>query len=225
MLLAGFTSYDRAKDRIRQLHYGAYLRRCFIGTISGGKRAVYCISPKSAALLGVSAPRPRFRQDELVTSDQYIAHQLHITERYLDTAYRNLPKGISFVRWRKFVAPLSEGLGLIPDAYFELNTPSGLRAMFLEVDLGNEALRVWQQKTQRYLQLAVSGDFQKLSGQSQFRVLVVVNTERRLLYIRAKVAAATEKIFWFATLGEIAERGLWAPIWLRPTGNSRVSLL
>ena len=93
------------------------------------------------------------------------------------------------------------------------------------MDLGTEALRIWQQKVQSYLQLAVSGEFHKLSGQNQFRVLVVATSQRRLLSIRKAVAAATDKIFWFATIDDINQQGLFATVWLRPTGEQRHCLI
>jgi len=63
----------------------------------------------------------------------------------------------------------------VPDGYFELETGSEIRPMFVEVDLGNEALRIWRKKMQAYLQLAVSGEFARLFQQSRFRVLVLMH--------------------------------------------------
>ena len=97
--------------------------------------------------------------------------------------------------------------------------------MFLEVDLGTEALSVWQQKTASYLQLAVSGEFQKLFRLSQFRVLVVTSSQRRLANIRATVSKSTDKVFWFATFENINRDGVWSPVWVRPAGDQRQSLL
>src|SRR5258706_4316287 len=97
--------------------------------------------------------------------------------------------------------------------------------MFLEVDLGSEALSVWQQKTASYLQLAVSGEFLKRFRQLQFRVLVVANTDRRLANIRSTVAKSTDKIFWFTTPESINREGIWSQVWLRPTGDQRHPLL
>jgi hypothetical protein len=97
--------------------------------------------------------------------------------------------------------------------------------MFLENDRGTEALTVWQQKAALYLQLAVSGEFQRRFRQPQFRVLVVTSSERRLNHIRVVVAKSTDKIFWLTTLDNIHSEGLWSPIWLRPTGDRRLPLL
>ncbi|HXS95072.1 MAG TPA: replication-relaxation family protein [Candidatus Limnocylindrales bacterium] len=224
-VLSGFGSMRRSNDRTHRLVAAGYLRRCFIGTTSGGKRSVFALAPKAAALLGIASRPVSFKNDDLVTSDQFLRHQLQITEFYLAVRYLELPPDIRFLRWRRFRVTLSETIRLIPDGYCELGTLAGVRGLFLEVDLGNEALRIWQQKVENYLQLALSGEFQRIFGQKQFRVLVLANSERRLLSLRQKVAAATDKIFWFATLNDIHNQGLWAPVWLRPTGTARQSLL
>jgi len=223
--LAGFSSYSRGKDRLRRLVYAGFLRRCFIGTILGGKRAVYALSSRSASLLGILPPATKWRADQLVTADQFISHELHIADLYLRLRYDNLPTGIRFIRWRRFTAVISETIRLIPDGYAEVETPAGIRCMFIEMDLGSEALRIWKDKTERYLRLAASGDFEKLSGHKQFRVLVIAPTERRLLSIRKEVAAATSKIFWFASTLTINEQGLWSSVWLRPAEERRVPLM
>src|SRR5262249_27709999 len=112
-----------------------------------------------------------------------------------------------------------------PDGYLEIAAKEATRAMFLELDRGTEALKVWQQKIAYYLQLALSGVFQQQFRQPQFRVLVVANTERRLANIRSTVAKSTDKIVWFTTLDAIKRDGFWSPIWLRPLGDQRQSLI
>jgi hypothetical protein len=132
---------------------------------------------------------------------------------------------VSFGRWIAFHQPLTPGLRLIPDGYIELATRAGKAAMFLEVDLGNESLTVWKEKVRNYLQFALSGDCECLFGSSRFRVLVLVNSLRRLFSIRKTVATSTDKIFWFATLESIQSDGLFASLWLRPKGEERLPLV
>jgi hypothetical protein len=56
-------------------------------------------------------------------------------------------------------------------------------------------------------------------------VLVVASSEKRLTNIRTTVAKSTDKIFWFTTFENIHRDGFWSPVWLRPTGGQRLSLL
>ena len=108
---------------------------------------------------------------------------------------------------------------LIPDGYFELGTPTGILSAFLEVDLGNESLKVWEPKGRAYFNLAMSGDGVRMFGQGRFRVAVIANSERRMESVRSAVAPLTEKIFWFASLERIAKETLFCSVWLRPRGS------
>lgn len=225
MVVGRFGVGRRANFRLRQLTQAGLLRRFFIGSIAHGRKAVYTLSPKgrdlvSATLGGIHRPAGR-----LVVGDMFIEHQTGINQIYLAVKYRPTPDGVRLRRWVTFRQPISEGIKLTPDAYFELEAGANLRAIFLEVDLGTEALSQWQKKTSTYLQLALSGEFSKLFRQQQFRVLVVANSDRRMANIRATIAKSTDKIFWFATSNSIYRDGLWSSVWLRPSGDQRHSLL
>lgn len=215
-IVAGFGSTTRANTRLLQLVRAGLLRRFFLGS-GGGRKALYALSQKGANFVGVPYRGPRRRQDEVLVADYYIAHQLAINEIYCTLKYQPVP-GIAFERWVSFHEPVTPSSGLIPDGLVELRTASGVTSCFLEVDLGHESLSIWQRKAKNYLQLALSGDFRKQFGQASFRVLVLVNSERRLQSIRKCLAAVTEKIFWFATL-ESANSRFFTPIWLRPVGD------
>jgi hypothetical protein len=225
-LVAGFRSTRRANDRLLQLTRGGLLRRFFIGSIAHGRKAVYTLSPKGSELAGARFGGINRAQDRLVVGDRFVQHQSGINHIYLAFKYRSAPNpAIRFLRWHTFRQSISESIKLTPDGYFELVSGDRVRAMFLEVDLGTEALSVWQQKTASYLQLAVSGEFLKRFRQPQFRVLVVADSERRLNNIRATVAKSTDKVFWFTTLESINRDGIWSSVWLRPTGDQRLPLL
>lgn len=59
-----------------------------------------------------------------------------------------------------------------------------------------------------YLDLAVTGNFEREFKQSRFRVLVVADSGRRLDAIRQAVLPLTDKIFWFATIESIRRDGV-----------------
>jgi hypothetical protein len=222
-VVAGFGSTTRANARLLRLTRAGLLRRFFTGTVASGRKAVYTLSPTGADLVQAQSEGVKRPADRLVLGDRFIEHQSAVNAVYLAVKYRPAP-GVRLVRALFFRRELAEGIRLKPDGYFEVQAGQQLRAMFLEVDLGTEPLAVWQQKTARYLQLALSGEFQRRFRQPQFRVLVAASSDRRLGHIRAAVARQTDKIFWFATLESINREGAWSPIWLRPVGDQRLAL-
>ena len=225
-LVAGFHSTRRANARLLQLTRGGLLRRYFVGSIAHGRKAVYTLSAKGSELVGSELGGISRASNRLVVSDAFTAHQTGINQIYVAVKYRPSPAlHVKLHSWRVFRQQISDAVKLTPDGYFELSAAGAIRPMFLEVDLGTEALSVWKQKTAYYLQLAVSGEFQKSFRQPQFRVLVVATSERRINNIRSVVATATDKIFWFTTFDTIDRDGMWSPVWLRPTGDQRHSLL
>jgi hypothetical protein len=209
-VVAGFHSTRRVNDRLLALTRAGLLKRISLGS---SEQTAY-------ALAGTS-----LQPTNTIPAVLFVRHQLTINAMYLTAKYRALPMGTRLLRWMRFDQPLSKTLPLIPDGYFEIESNGTVRSMFLEVDLGTEALPVWQKKAQLYLHLALSGEFTKIFAQPQFRVLVVANTERRMQNIRATVAKSTDKIFWFAPQETIQREGLWSPVWLRPLGDQRQSLL
>jgi hypothetical protein len=223
--VAGFTSTTRVNARLLTLTRAGLLRRFFLGTTAGGKKALYALSAKGAALVGVPERGPRRRNNEGLVADFFVEHQLAINKIYCLLKYGTMTTGAIFKRWIAFHQPITSGLRLIPDGYVELGTPFGVVASFLEVDLGHESQTVWKEKVRNYLQFALSGDCERQFGQQRFRVLVVANSERRLRSIRQTVASSTEKIFWFAALESIRREGFFGSIWLRPKNDKPQTFL
>jgi hypothetical protein len=224
--VAGFGSTTRANNRLLLLTRAGFLKRFFLGTVGGASKALYALSPKAAALVEVPYRGPRRGNDQTLAADFFVTHQLWINQVYCLLKYRPIPvTDATLLRWLSFYEPPVAGVPLIPDGYAEVATPTKTLALFLEVDLGNESRSVWQKKVQGYLQYAVSGSFAKQFGQSQFRTLVVANSERRLSSLRAATATITDKIFWFTTLDTVTSQGLWLPIWQRSRSAEQHPLL
>lgn len=220
-----FGSTTRVNARLLQLTRAGLLRRYFQGTIAGGAKALYSLSEKGAHYLGVPVSGPRRRSDEAVVGDFFIQHQLAINEVYCSVKYPDGRNAELFNAWRSFPKNPMPGLHLIPDGYFELATPAGIVAAFLEVDLGHERPKVWREKVKHYLEIAASGSFEREFQQKRFRVLVVADSERRLDAIRSIVLAETQKIFWFTTFASIRTSGFFAAIWRRPVGDDLLPFL
>jgi hypothetical protein len=224
-LVAGFGSTTRANTRLLKLTRAGLLNRFFVGTVAAGRKAIYTLSATGAVLIDAPYRGISRRHGRTLVGDLFVAHQTHINEIFATVKYRSLPTGLRFLGWRAFHEPLTAASRLISDGYFELQSAGGVRASFLEVDLGHETMRVWDQKIRSYLQLAVSGDFTRMFRQPQFRVLVIANSERRLAGIRAVIAKQTDKVFWLSDFESINRAGFWSPVWLRPKGDPKSSLL
>ena len=218
--VARFGSTTRANRRLLLLTHAGLLHRFFLGTRAGGAKALYSLSEKGARLVGVPQRGPRRRQDETLVADFFVQHQLAVNEIYCALKFGTPHAGTLCKRWVSFQQPVAPGLRLIPDGYVEFETPSETVAAFLEVDLGHERLKIWREKVQNYVQLALSGTFERQFAQNRFRVLVIAHSPGRMFSIRKVVAALTEKIFWFSSLDAIERDGPFGPLWLRPRGES-----
>ncbi len=227
MTVAGFTSVRRANRRLLKLVRVGLLRRWFVGTESGGVRALYGLSPQgSLRTAGTSNGLIHWKPDSLITTSQFLAHQRAVNAVFLEARYKALPAGVTCKRWLNFKVPLSPSVPLVPDGYFEIIENGMVYPMFLEVDLGTETSTIWMRKIELYLKFAIGGEFEPLFEEKRFRVLVLLHSERRLQAIRTTVAKRTDKLFWFSTQDDLKREGLWRqPIWLRPSGNERLRLL
>jgi hypothetical protein len=221
MQVAGFHSVTRANERLLKLTRGGMLKRFFVGSVAAGRKAIYTLSPKGILFIDGSG-RPLGRQHgSTLVGDLYVEHQMKINEIYIAVKHQPLPQPLVFVRWKSFYRELVNGFPIIPDGYFELATSSDVRAVFLEVDLGHQSKRVWEQKVRTYLALALSGEFPRLFGQRQFRIAVITTSPRRLQSIQQVIAKQTDKIFWLTDYQTLSSQSLWLPVWLRPTGETR----
>jgi hypothetical protein len=224
--VAGFGSTRRVNDRLLILTRAGLLRRFFLGTRSGGQKALYALSPTGAKLVDVPFRGPRRAQNQVLVADFFVAHQLSINHIYCALKFQPISiPGATFGKWLSFYEPLESSTRLIPDSYVEILAPEKTLAAFIEVDLGHEALSVWKSKVENYLRYAISGSFAKGFSQPQFRVLVVVNSERRMHSLRKATSSFTDKLFWFATFDSIVSDGFWSPVWFRPNRDQRQCLL
>jgi hypothetical protein len=222
-LVAGFGSITRVNTRLLKLTRAGLLRRFFLGS-GGGRKALYALSEKGAHLVDAPVRGPRRPQGAMLVADLFVEHQLAVNSIYCAIRFGKSPEqGSRFHRWMAFHEPVVPELRLIPDGYVEFMTPTGIAAAFLEMDLGTEGLTIWKEKARKYLELALSGAFERTFGQDRFRILVVAYSGRRLDSIRKTVAAVTEKVFRFATF-ENARNRFFDPVWFRPGGNQPESL-
>jgi hypothetical protein len=220
--LLPFHSVSRVNDRLFRLHAAGFLRRFFLGTVAGGRKGLYSLSPKSATVIGVEKFWKLQRaDDELLVGEAFVEHQLAVNWCWISMKRGPNPQLIRFVR---FTESITTSLPLMPDGYAELGIPGDLQAVFLEVDLGNEPSRVWDRKVELYLKLATSGEFQRIFHQQRFKIAVVCTSERRIENLRRTVCKQTTKLFYFSLLETTKRDGFAVPHWLRPEGDARESI-
>jgi len=221
---AGFGSVTRVNARLLALTRAGFLRRFFLGTSGAKQKALYSLSAAGAQLIGAVHRGLQRRKDESSMGGAFVQHQLALNDLYSTLKFQPIPlAGVSFVRWLTWDVPLAPSL--LPDGYVELQTPDGVLAAFVEVDLGTERTAIWVEKVRKYLELARTGDYERRFGQSRFRVLVLANSERRMHSIKKTVAALTEIIFWFSTLDLVQAGGFFQSLWLRPKGDEPMPLI
>jgi hypothetical protein len=221
---AGFGSITRVNARLLTLTRAGLLRRFFLGTSGAKQKALYTLSAAGGQLIGSAHRGLQRRKDESSMGGAFVQHQLALNDIYCTLKFQPIPLvGASFVRWLTWDVPLAPSL--LPDGYLELQTPTGVLAAFVEVDLGTERTAIWVEKVRQYLELARTGDYERRFGQSRFRVLVLANSERRMQSIRKSVAALTEIIFWFSTLNLVRAGGFFRSVWLRPKGDEPLPLI
>jgi hypothetical protein len=225
-IVAEFQSTRRVNRRLLALTRSGLLKRFFMGTAAGGRKALYSLSPLGANLVEVPCRGPRRSKDELVPADNFVTHQLGINELYCKLKYESIPvDGTKVVRWKTFYRPIDARLSLIPDGYMEIVNPEKTVPAFLEFDVGRESITIWRAKVHKYIRYVLSGEFARSFEQTAFRVLVVTTSESRLQALRRATAPITKKVFWFSTTDSIQHHGLWSSVWLRSTGDQSLPLL
>ncbi len=224
--IAGFATIRRTNRRLLKLFQAGLLRRWFLGTECGGRKTLYGLSPLGASHIGESSQGLiGWKQDSLITTSQFLAHQQAVNSFFIQARFQPLPPGVTCQRWMTFRLPLATSVKLVPDGYFEAVQGGSVCPMFLEVDMGTESTKVWAQKVELYLKLYVGGEYGRLFHEKRFRVLVLLHSERRLATVRRVVAKRTDKLFWFSTQDELQKQGLWNIGWLRPKSEGRQQLL
>lgn len=217
--LLDFGSVTRVNERLSRLHAAGLLHRYFLGTLAGGRKAIYGISQRGSNAIGRGKVWKLQRsEDELLVGEAFVEHQLAVNWCWISMKCVASPSLIRFVRFNEPIAP---SVPLTPDGYAELETPNGTQAVFLEVDFGNETSRIWARKTELYLKLATHGDFERIFHQQRFKIAVVCTSERRIESLRRTVSNQTNKIFYFSLLKAIKRDGVAATHWLRPEGDLR----
>jgi hypothetical protein len=213
-VIAPFNSVTRANTRLLALTRARVLERAFVGTITGGRKAVYFRYPG------------RLHRRAIAWHDRGFAHQIGIGDVYIGLKYRPTPNNsVQLERWQGFETVISARIRLIPDGFALLTVGDVHIPVFVEVDCGTEPLSTWDKKVAAYLELATSGEFERLFGSPQFRVLVTTTGWTRCRNLTQLIGRKTRKVFWLTTNVAMRSRGVWADIWARPDGRNKQPFL
>lgn len=156
----------------------------------------------------------------------------------MTAASRDASMNLDFWVDERYIAPLTEAYGLIPDGYFQIRreTPEGTKraAFFIEVERSGKSKQALASKFSKYAQFYYQGHYERLFGTKALRTLFLVDSEYEFSverqvehYVRiCEQVGAT--FFRFATLNSVmthaAAELFSAHIWRQPRDNNRRSL-
>jgi hypothetical protein len=205
-ILGPFGSTTRANARLLSLTQAGLLARTYVGTINGGRRAVY-----------LPPGRRRASASGRASAWAVVEHQLAVAEIYV--AFCRVRLFGERPDWQTFSQPLLPGSRLIPDGLLTVHSPAGDLPLFVEADRGTEPVAVWRAKAAKYVELALSGHHQEICGPRNFHVVVTAPDKCRAEAIARTIASVTSKLFWITTAEAVISGAGGAPVWLRPDGS------
>jgi hypothetical protein len=229
--LFGLNCTRRVNIRLRKLYDHHYLSRFFLPTVRGSGKAVYHLGPKGVTViaeeLGLDPGLVKKKVKGISQlKELFLTHALQLNEvRIAFTHAIENFSGMSLERWindndcEQEYKVTSRGKEVVkrfrPDGYCRFWYQEKLFSFFLELDRSTMTLGRFKRKVSTYLEFDRVGYYQERFGVKYFRVLVITQTEERLLNLKRSVETVTDKIFWFTTIDRIATEKVFAPIWKR----------
>ena len=212
-----FGSVGRANATLLRLVRHGYLARRFQPTLAGTRRPVYLAGHRGMQLLGEG------RRARKGASDLFLHHLLLVNDVRLAFHDERSP-GYRFERWLSEAQLREMRFTPLPDGFVEYSVDGATYSAFIEVDRSTEGLRRFDEKVRSYLDLAFSGNYERLFRKRFFRTLVVTRDASRMDSLRASIGSRTDKIFWLAPAPELLEKGPMLAEWARPRSTRRHSL-
>ena len=225
------TSLQATSARLKKLSDHKFLAKLQRPVAGGASQAVYALDKRGAdvvaASLEIDRRKVRWKRDHNRVEWLFMEHTLGLSEFRvcLDLALVGRPEEILFYQrgdrshLRRISVPNSKKKYLVvaPDALFGVQTERGKHIFFIEVDMGTETLKRFQEKAIAYKQYWKSGKYEKEYGFNHFRVLTVAESETRLAnLIQATGQVGGKYMFVFTTFAGLHNVGIFEPIWLAP---------
>ena len=156
----------------------------------------------------------------------------------MTTSSRDAGMNLDFWVDERYIAPLTEAYGLIPDGYFQIRreTPEGTKraAFFVEVERSGKSKPALEKKFKRYARFYYGGHYERLFGTKALRTLFLVGAEygmhpSKQIETYSEICSRVGTAFFrFATLEDVLirpkEQILTARFWKRPGRADPVAL-
>ncbi len=231
--------HDTTEDAVSLLVNSEYLTAIKRPTLDPyAPNIVYALAQRGASLvadrLGIDRRSVTWRKHQNQVGLQFLDHRLAVNDVRiaLTMGLARLGGRVEYW-WYEFKIEesiddpdeLAPPLKLRPDAYVRCRARVRGCHFFLEVDLATESHPRFASKIRRYLAYKDSTLFRAHIGGKAFRVLTVVPGPTRLRALKRVVENERgKKMFWFATLPDVTEQNIDAPIWQLAGENDRAAL-
>lgn len=231
--------HDTTDDAVSLLVNAGYLTAIKRPTLDPyAPNIVYALAQRGASLvadrLGIDRRYVTWRKHQNRVGLQFLDHRLAVNDVRIALTMGLVRLGGWVEHWW-YEFPIEENiddpdehmppLKLRPDAYARCRAPVRGCHFFIEVDLATESHPRFGGKVRRYLAYKDSTLFRAHIGGKAFRVLIVVPGPSRLRALKHVVEhQGGKRMFWFATLPDVTERNIDAPIWQLAGEQGRAAL-
>lgn len=223
------SSVQATSARLKKLADHRFLDILKRPVAGGASQAVYALNKRGADVVtmncDVSRQQVHWKRDNNRVEWFFMEHTLAVSEFKvcLALALRERNEGLYFYQRgdRSLIRRVSDPSGrkkylvVAPDAFFGVQAEKGKYIFFVEIDLGTETLKRFQEKIIAYKQYWKSKKFKEDYGFNHFRVLTVAESETRLAnLIHATGEIGGRYMFVFTTFAGLHNVGIFEPIWL-----------
>ena len=234
------SSVQATSARLKKLADHKFLDVLKRPVAGGASQAVYALNKRGADVVAMNCDLRRnqvhWKRDNNRVEWFFMEHTLAVSEFKvcLDLALRDREAELYFYKRgdRSLIRRVSDPSGkrkylvVAPDAFFGVKTERGKHIFFLEVDMGTETLKRFQEKVIAYKQYWKSKKFKEDYGFNHFRVLTVAESETRLAnLIQATGKVGGRQMFIFTTFAGLHKVGIFEPIWLATVAREGIKII
>ena len=234
------SSVQATSARLKKLSDHKFLDKLQRPVAGGAAQAVYALNKRGADVVAmnrdVSRHQVHWKRDNNRVEWFFMEHSLAVSEFKvcLDLALKERSEELYFYQRgdRSLIRRVSDPRGkkkylvVAPDAFFGVQAEKGKYIFFVEIDLGTETLKRFQEKVIAYKQYWKSRKFKEDYGFNHFRVLTVAESETRLAnLIHATGEIGGKYMFVFTTFAGLHNVGIFEPVWLAAVSREGIAII